>query len=88
MSKMFTSGLNNYFDFVYLNGSYFAENMLSDAVLAFKLLKVGGIIGFNKYLQPPPKKMSGQKFENLKVAVDAFTNIYCRKIDTRPVRNS
>jgi hypothetical protein len=85
---MFTTGFNNYFDLVYLNGSHFSENVLSDAVLAFKLLKIGGIIGFNKYLQDQPEEIVSQKFEILKMSIDAFANIYFRKVETRADFNS
>lgn len=88
MSKMFTSGLNNYFDLVYLNVSHNDEIVLSDAVLAFKLVKVGGVIGFNKYLEKHPEEIVGQRLEIPKMAIDAFTSIYFRKIETRPVFNS
>ncbi len=39
----------NAFDFVYVDGSHRASNVLEDAVLSFRLLKVGGIMIFDDY---------------------------------------
>ena len=37
------------FDFAYIDGSHDSWDVLSDAVLVFKLMKKGGIIGFDDY---------------------------------------
>src|SRR5262249_35845839 len=38
------------FDFVYIDGSHVAADVLSDAVLSFHLLHVGGLLVFDDYL--------------------------------------
>ena len=56
-------------DFIYVDGSHFAKDVLSDAVLGFELLNIGGVMLFDdavswrygEYIQDSPK-----------VAVDAF----------------
>ena len=45
---MIISDINN-FDLIYIDASHYAPDVLSDAVLAFKLLKPGGILIFDDY---------------------------------------
>jgi hypothetical protein len=37
------------YNFIYIDGSHVADNVLQDAVLADQMLKVGGIMGFDDY---------------------------------------
>ena len=37
------------FDFIYIDGSHDSWNVLADAVIAFKLLKKGGVMGFDDF---------------------------------------
>jgi predicted O-methyltransferase YrrM len=56
------------FDLVYLDGSHAAADVLADAVLAWPLLKPGGLLGFDDYKWrdfPEPEKCPG-------VAIDGF----------------
>ena len=39
------------FDFIYIDGSHNGEDILSDAIEAFKILKVNGLIFFDDFLQ-------------------------------------
>ncbi len=66
----------NAFDFVYVDGSHRASNVLEDAVLSFRLLKVGGIMIFDDYgwgnhrgtlLHPKP-------------GIDAFLEVYADQL--------
>ena len=40
---------SNYFDFIYIDGSHASYHVLTDTINCFKLLKVGGIMGFDDY---------------------------------------
>jgi hypothetical protein len=40
LAKLFTSEKKNYFDFIYVDGSHQAPDVLCDAVLSFRLLKL------------------------------------------------
>jgi len=40
-----------FFDFIYIDGSHNGEDILSDAIEAFKLLKINGYIFFDDFLQ-------------------------------------
>ena len=39
------------FNFIYIDGSHNGEDILSDAIEAFKILKKGGLIFFDDFLQ-------------------------------------
>ncbi len=66
----------NSFDFVYVDGSHETVDVLEDAVLSFRLLKRGGIMGFDDY------KWKDRTFPGAipKLAINAFLSIYRRKI--------
>jgi len=48
LNKLFM--VNKKFDLVYVDGSHFSWDVVADAVMAFRILKVGGIMGFDDYL--------------------------------------
>jgi hypothetical protein len=60
------------FDFIYVDGSHTADNVLLDAVLAYQLCRVGGIIILDDY------PWGWDRPEHLKprVAIDAFLACY------------
>lgn len=51
LAELITEGHSGTFDFVYVDGSHQAPDVLTDVVLAFKLCKVGGVIAFDDYLR-------------------------------------
>jgi predicted O-methyltransferase YrrM len=77
LSQEIIRGLTlNHYDVIYVDGSHDAPDVLADAVLAFATLSPGGIMIFDDYewgfhhdplLEP-------------KLAIDAFLNIYQRKL--------
>ncbi|MCH9843882.1 MAG: class I SAM-dependent methyltransferase [Alphaproteobacteria bacterium] len=84
---LLANGYKNYFDFIFIDGSHQADDVLCDAVLAYKLLRVGGILGFDDYLWSEPLKTGKDIARCPKMAIDAFTNIYWRKIDFQSTLN-
>ena len=74
LSKLVTNNKSNYFDFIYIDGSHMASDVLSDAILSFELLKINGIMGFDDYLWKLPN--SNNLLTNPKIAIDSFTNIF------------
>ena len=64
-----TEGESSYafFDFVYIDASHTEEDVLSDAILSFRFLKLGGTIIFDDY------KCSGR---NSHPGIDAFLEIH------------
>lgn len=59
-------------DLVYVDGSHIAKHVLEDAVLSWKLLKVGGVLVFDDYGWGP----SGTPDDQPKTGVDAFLKGY------------
>lgn len=80
LSKLLADNKKGYFDFIYVDGSHQAPDVLLDALLSFRLLKVGGLIVFDDYLWQEELSNGTDPIRCPKTAIDAFTNIYCRKI--------
>lgn len=69
------------FDFIYVDASHQAADVLCDAVMAFQCLKVGGIIGFDDYLWFQNSGDNRNVLKSPKIAIDSFTNIYASKLE-------
>ena len=67
---------NNSYDFIYVDGSHTAKDVLCDAILGFDLLKPSGIMTFDDYLWNPYNDM----LLSPKPAVDTFMKIYANEI--------
>lgn len=80
LSRLINDNKKNYFDFIYIDGSHQAPDVLCDAVLGFRLLKVGGIMAFDDYLWAENLAYGKDPIRCPKPAIDAFTNLYCRKL--------
>ncbi len=80
LAKLLVCGKQNYFDFIYVDGSHQAPDVLCDAVLSFRLLREGGVMVFDDYLWSENLNYGVDPIRCPKIAIDAFTNIYCRKI--------
>lgn len=63
---------NVQFDIIYVDGSHIAGDVLEDAVLSWRLLKVGGVLIFDDY----EWDMYPQRELCPKIAIDAFLDIY------------
>jgi predicted O-methyltransferase YrrM len=61
------------FDFIYIDGSHLAKDVLTDACMAWPLLKKGGFMVFDDYAWKPP---GFTLLQRPKVAVDAFVNMF------------
>ena len=63
---------NNNYDFIYVDGSHEASDVLADGVLAFPLLKKGGIMIFDDYTWS-----GGKDFYDIpRTGIDAFLLVY------------
>ncbi|MEW5861655.1 MAG: class I SAM-dependent methyltransferase [Cyanobacteriota bacterium] len=65
-----------FYDFVYIDGSHLASDVLEDAVLSWALVKVGGMIIFDDY----DFTFADNLLQNPKVAIDAFVAAFSSKI--------
>jgi len=80
LAELLCGGKHGYFDLVYIDGSHQAPDVLCDAVLGFKLLRVGGTMIFDDYLWAEPKSDGIDLINCPKPAIDAFTNLFCRRL--------
>ena len=62
---------NIHFDFIYIDGSHNGEDILSDAIEAFKILKVNGLMFFDDFLQHDDNRIL-QSY----VGIDKFLSLY------------
>ncbi len=74
--NLLRSCATNTFDFVYVDGSHGTVEVLEDAVFSFRLLKRGGIMGFDDY----EWKDSAFPGAKPKLAINAFLSVYRCKI--------
>lgn len=80
LAQLLADGHGSSFDFIYVDGSHQAPDVMLDALLAFKLCKVGGYIAFDDYLWSEDLPQGRDPIRCPKMAIDAFTNIYFRKV--------
>ena len=64
------------FDFIYIDGSHVAKDVLTDACMAWPLLKKGGIMVFDDYLWGDMARPNHVP----KPAIDAFVNIFIEEL--------
>lgn len=80
LAKIYFEKGGSYFDFIYIDGSHQAPDVLYDAILGFKLLKKNGVIVFDDYLWQEQLNYGVDPLRSPKMAIDFFTNIFCRQI--------
>lgn len=67
-----------HYDFIYIDGSHIAPDVLTDACMAWPLLKPNGLMVFDDYLWGPPRDI----LHRPKLAVDAFSSIFSEQAET------
>jgi predicted O-methyltransferase YrrM len=65
------------YDFIYIDGSHIAKDVLTDACMAWPLLKAGGIMVFDDYMWGEPRDI----LHRPKLAIDAFCNIFVEEVE-------
>lgn len=65
------------YDFIYIDGSHIARDVLTDACMAWPLLKQGGIMVFDDYLWGDARDI----LHRPKPAIDAFVNIFSEEVE-------
>ena len=65
------------YDFIYIDGSHIAKDVLTDACMAWALLKPKGIMVFDDYMWGNPRDI----LHRPKAAIDAFCNIFAEEVD-------
>lgn len=69
--------LSDSFDFIYIDGSHQAPDVLTDACMAFPLLKPQGIMVFDDYMWGDSRDI----LHRPKIAIDSFINIFAEHIE-------
>jgi cephalosporin hydroxylase len=65
------------YDFIYIDGSHIARDVLTDACMAWPLLNKGGFMVFDDYLWGEPRDI----LHRPKPAIDAFVNLFAEELD-------
>lgn len=65
------------FDFIYIDGSHIAKDVLTDACMAWPLLNHDGIMVFDDYMWGNPRDI----LHRPKAAIDAFTTLFAEELD-------
>jgi hypothetical protein len=68
-------------DFVYVDGSHQAPDVLGDLVLGVRLLRPGGVMICDDYLWRRQGQVDANPVDTPKLAIDAFTSIFCREVE-------
>lgn len=84
LAHLLANGRSGYFDFAYIDGSHQATDVLCDAVLAFRLLRNGGLMVFDDYLWSEPLAGGPDPLRCPKPAIDAFVNLHFRQLRVLP----
>jgi predicted O-methyltransferase YrrM len=82
LAQLIAEGREGHFDMAYVDGSHEAPDVMIDAVMAFRLVRLGGLIIFDDYvwgLGPDAEPLMTPK-----PAIDAFLNTYMRKVQPHP----
>jgi predicted O-methyltransferase YrrM len=66
------------FDFIYIDGSHKAKDVLTDACMAWPLLKPKGLMVFDDYLWTPNAR---DILHRPKAAIDAFINLFAEEVE-------
>jgi predicted O-methyltransferase YrrM len=85
LSKLITTRKDHPgYDFIFVDGSHQAPDVLSDCILSFELLRRGGVMVCDDYLWSMEAPGKEDPINSPKMALDAFTNIFRRKIRIIP----
>ncbi len=82
LSRLIATGSRGAFDFVYIDGSHQASDVLTDLVLSFQLCRVGGLIFCDDCLWEMHRVVT----ETPKLAIDSFLACYRYKVRINPER--
>lgn len=63
------------YDFIYIDGSHAGPDVLEDSVLAFPMLKQGGVLIWDDY----EWTISPKEVDRPKIAIDSFMNVFKEK---------
>jgi len=80
LTRLIADGYRDKFDFIYIDGSHQAPDVLADAVLSSVLIRKGGIIVFDDYFWRD-RMSRNDCLRAPSVAIDAFKQIYFKTFE-------
>lgn len=80
LHDLHAKGFVGKFDFVYVDGSHQAADVLEDLVLSFPLLRRGGLVICDDYTWQRQRPGQEDLLDTPKLAIDSFTAIYRRRL--------
>ena len=80
LAWLLAAGHRESIDLIYIDGSHEAPDVLTDACLAFPLLRVGGVMIFDDYTWFLGAYAERDPIQMPKPAIDAFMNLFLRKM--------
>ena len=78
LAEIMQGGRSPTFEFIYIDGSHIAKDVLTDACMAWPLLKPKGMLVFDDYLWTPNAR---DILHRPKAAIDAFTNLFAEEVE-------
>jgi predicted O-methyltransferase YrrM len=81
LASLLAEGHGGSFDFIHVDGSHQCPVVLCDAVLAFQLCRVGGVMVFDDYVWSQEQHGNEDLLNQPKLAIDSFVNCHLRKIE-------
>lgn len=82
LASLIAAGASGSFDFIYVDGSHQSTDVIADAVLAFELVRSGGVIGFDDYSWR--EGVASDVIRCPKLAIDAFVTIFHYRVVPLP----
>ena len=76
-SKLAGYNRKDLYDFIYIDGSHIAKDVLTDACMAWPLLKSKGLMVFDDYMWGNPRDI----LHRPKPAIDAFCNLFAEEAE-------
>lgn len=77
LAKMIMLRRLGQYDFIYVDGSHTAPDVLTDACMAWPLLKPNGLMVFDDYLWGPSRDL----LHRPKLSVDLFANVFAEQAE-------
>ncbi len=80
LRDLHAKGFAGKFDFIYVDGSHQAADVLEDLVLSFPLLRRGGLVICDDYTWQRQRPGQEDLLDTPKLAINSFTAIYRRRL--------
>ena len=78
LTSLYAEGLRA--DFIYIDGSHHARDVLADLVMSFEIAKPGALVICDDYLWQQESDAKVDVLNNPKFAIDSFVNVYMREL--------